>query len=96
VHSPGLQNLILPSPSSTPWLEGPLSAPVVSSKGTPVSSRRRDYVLGGGSITPKQARGKALCAKAVDQVDFRISVGRTPGTAWNRANVVAVSLHHRR
>jgi hypothetical protein len=71
VQSPGFQSLILPSPSSAPWLEGPLSAPVVSSKGTPVSSRRRDHALGGGPITPKKARGKALCAKAVDQIDFR-------------------------
>jgi hypothetical protein len=36
-------SLVLPSPRSTPWLEGPLSTPVVSSKGTPISTRRRGY-----------------------------------------------------
>ena len=90
LHSPGLHNIVLPSPSSTPWLEGPLSAPAVSSKGTPVSSRRRDYILGGGSITPKQARGKALYAKAVYQLDFRGEDPRNcmePGKRRDRLSV---------
>ena len=51
LSSPG--SLVLPSPRLTPWLEGPLSTPVVSSKGTPISTRRRDYVLGGGVSHPK-------------------------------------------
>jgi hypothetical protein len=49
---------VLPSPGSTPWLEGPLSAPAVSSRGTPVSTRRREFLLGGGTLVPRQARGK--------------------------------------
>jgi hypothetical protein len=83
-------SLVLPSPRSTFWLEGPLSTPVVSSKGTPISTRRRDYVLGGGSLTPKQLRGKALRAKAVDQLDFRFCDPRNcldPGKRRDRLEV---------
>ena len=89
-YSPGLQDLFLPSPSSTPWLEGPLSAPAVSSRGTPVSTRRREYLLGGGTLTPRQARGKEMHAKAVDQIDFRFEDPRNclaPGVRRDRLPV---------
>ena len=38
--------------SPAPWLEGPLNVPVLSNKGTPISTRRREYVLGGGHSYP--------------------------------------------
>ena len=91
VPSAGPGSLVLPSPRSTPWLEGPLSTPVVSSKGTPISTRRRDYILGGGSLTPKQLRGKALYAKAVDQLDFRSYDPRNCLEPGKRRDRLAVS-----
>ena len=91
VLSAGPGSLVRPSPRSTPWLEGPLSTPVVSSKGTPISTRRRDYVLGGGSLAPKQLRGKALHAKAVDQLDFRSYDPRNCLEPGKRRDRMAVS-----
>ena len=74
----------LATASPAPWLEGPLSAPVISSRGTPVSTRRREYVLGGGTLTPRQVRGRAKHAKSIDAVDMRFFDPRNcvpPGAA---------------
>jgi hypothetical protein len=70
--------------SPAPWLEGPLSAPVISNRGTPVSTRRRECVLGGGTLAPRQARGRAKRTKSIDAVDVRFFDPRNctpPGAA---------------
>ena len=44
----------------------------INSKGTPVSTRRRNYILGGGSFSPAHVRGKQVFANPTEQVDIRL------------------------
>ena len=74
----------LSTASPAPWLEGPLSVPDISSRGTPASARMREHVLGGGTLAPRQVRGRAKHAKAIDANDMRFFDPRNcvpPGAA---------------